>query len=36
MKIDYDPLCLLLQAAWGGGLLLSKKYRHPRLTGIEK
>ncbi|KAJ1519611.1 hypothetical protein ONE63_004885 [Megalurothrips usitatus] len=25
-----------VDAAWGGGLLLSKKYRHPRLTGIEK
>ncbi|KAH9632546.1 hypothetical protein HF086_012353 [Spodoptera exigua] len=24
------------QAAWGGGLLFSKKYRHPRLTGIER
>jgi glutamate decarboxylase len=26
----------VLQAAWGGGLLLSKKYRHPRLSGIER
>lgn len=26
----------LLQAAWGGGLLLSRKYRHPKLTGIER
>ncbi|XP_065168323.1 glutamate decarboxylase [Atheta coriaria] len=25
-----------VDAAWGGGLLLSKKYRHPRLTGIER
>ncbi|XP_058794076.1 glutamate decarboxylase isoform X3 [Phymastichus coffea] len=27
---------LHIDAAWGGGLLLSKKYRHPRLTGIER
>lgn len=27
---------LSFQAAWGGGLLLSKKYRHPRFTGIER
>ncbi|KAI5726547.1 hypothetical protein M8J76_004610 [Diaphorina citri] len=27
---------LHVDAAWGGGLLLSKKYRHPRLTGIER
>nr|CAD7567834.1 unnamed protein product [Timema californicum] len=26
---------LHVDAAWGGGLLLSRKYRHPRLTGIE-
>ncbi|KAG5676946.1 hypothetical protein PVAND_006740 [Polypedilum vanderplanki] len=25
-----------VDAAWGGGLLLSKKYRHPRLSGIER
>ncbi|XP_018328829.1 glutamate decarboxylase [Agrilus planipennis] len=25
-----------VKAAWGGGLLLSKKYRHPRLSGIER
>ncbi|XP_061726774.1 glutamate decarboxylase isoform X1 [Cydia pomonella] len=25
-----------VDAAWGGGLLFSKKYRHPRLTGIER
>ncbi|XP_014240613.1 glutamate decarboxylase [Cimex lectularius] len=29
-------LWLHIDAAWGGGLLLSKKYRHPRLTGIER
>lgn len=29
-------LTSIFQAAWGGGLLLSKKYRHPRLTGIER
>lgn len=27
---------LHVDAAWGGGLLLSKKYRHPRLTGVER
>ncbi|KAF7283962.1 hypothetical protein GWI33_022785 [Rhynchophorus ferrugineus] len=27
---------LHVDAAWGGGLLLSKKYRHPRLSGIER
>nr|CAD7585515.1 unnamed protein product [Timema genevievae] len=27
---------LHVDAAWGGGLLLSRKYRHPRLTGIER
>ncbi|XP_039299035.1 glutamate decarboxylase [Nilaparvata lugens] len=27
---------LHIDAAWGGGLLFSKKYRHPRLTGIER
>ncbi|KOB70559.1 Glutamate decarboxylase, partial [Operophtera brumata] len=37
----FDPLSTgvsvrVLQAAWGGGLLFSKKYRHPRLTGIER
>lgn len=25
-----------VDAAWGGGLLLSKKYRTPRLSGIER
>ncbi|CAH0766030.1 unnamed protein product [Bemisia tabaci] len=25
-----------VDAAWGGGLLFSKKYRHPRLSGIER
>jgi glutamate decarboxylase len=25
-----------VDAAWGGGLLLSKKHRHPRLSGIER
>ncbi|CAO1370287.1 unnamed protein product [Diamesa serratosioi] len=25
-----------VDAAWGGGLLLSKKYRNPRLSGIER
>ncbi|KAK0163060.1 hypothetical protein PV327_006771 [Microctonus hyperodae] len=29
-------LWLHVDAAWGGGLLLSKKYRHPRLSGIER
>ncbi|XP_035727671.1 glutamate decarboxylase-like isoform X1 [Vespa mandarinia] len=29
-------LWLHVDAAWGGGLLLSRKYRHPRLTGIER
>ncbi|XP_043682090.1 glutamate decarboxylase isoform X3 [Vespula pensylvanica] len=29
-------LWLHIDAAWGGGLLLSRKYRHPRLTGIER
>ncbi|XP_063237545.1 glutamate decarboxylase [Bacillus rossius redtenbacheri] len=29
-------LWLHVDAAWGGGLLLSKKHRHPRLTGIER
>ncbi|CAD7082451.1 unnamed protein product [Hermetia illucens] len=29
-------LWLHVDAAWGGGLMLSKKYRHPRLTGIER
>lgn len=24
------------QAAWGGGLLLSKTHRHPRFTGVER
>ncbi|XP_050301201.1 glutamate decarboxylase isoform X1 [Anthonomus grandis grandis] len=27
---------LHVDAAWGGSLLLSKKYRHPRLSGIER
>ncbi|KAF5274780.1 hypothetical protein FQR65_LT00363 [Abscondita terminalis] len=27
---------LHVDAAWGGGLLLSRKYRHPRLTGVER
>ncbi|KAL4103598.1 hypothetical protein QTP88_018959 [Uroleucon formosanum] len=27
---------LHIDAAWGGGLLLSRKYRHPRLNGIER
>ncbi|XP_072389109.1 glutamate decarboxylase [Diabrotica undecimpunctata] len=27
---------LHVDAAWGGGLLLSRKYRHPRLSGIER
>ncbi|XP_065336093.1 glutamate decarboxylase [Cloeon dipterum] len=27
---------LHIDAAWGGGLLLSKKYRHPRFTGVER
>ncbi|XP_075218103.1 glutamate decarboxylase [Lycorma delicatula] len=27
---------LHVDAAWGGGLLFSNKYRHPRLTGIER
>ncbi|KAJ8687253.1 hypothetical protein QAD02_023047, partial [Eretmocerus hayati] len=27
---------LHIDAAWGGGLLLSRKYRHPRMTGIER
>ncbi|GBP78756.1 Glutamate decarboxylase [Eumeta japonica] len=30
----YD-MWMHVDAAWGGGLLFSKKYRHPRLTGIE-
>lgn len=25
-----------IDAAWGGGLLLSKKYRHPRFSGVER
>ncbi|XP_043597043.1 glutamate decarboxylase isoform X1 [Bombus pyrosoma] len=29
-------LWLHIDAAWGGGLLLSRKYRHPRMTGIER
>ncbi|KAJ4439837.1 glutamate decarboxylase gad1 [Periplaneta americana] len=29
-------LWLHIDAAWGGGLLLSRKYRHPRLSGIER
>ncbi|CAH1163816.1 unnamed protein product [Phaedon cochleariae] len=27
---------LHVDAAWGGGLLLSKKYRHPRMSGVER
>ncbi|BES95160.1 Glutamate decarboxylase [Nesidiocoris tenuis] len=27
---------LHIDAAWGGGLLLSKKYRHPRFSGVER
>ncbi|XP_046398410.1 glutamate decarboxylase [Ischnura elegans] len=27
---------LHVDAAWGGGILFSRKYRHPRLTGIER
>uniref|UniRef100_A0A336MQR1 CSON003354 protein n=1 Tax=Culicoides sonorensis TaxID=179676 RepID=A0A336MQR1_CULSO len=27
---------LHIDAAWGGGLLLSQKYRHPRLDGVER
>lgn len=33
---DKYKLWLHIDAAWGGGLLLSKKYRHPRLTGVER
>ncbi|KAF2893120.1 hypothetical protein ILUMI_13053, partial [Ignelater luminosus] len=33
---DKYNMWLHVDAAWGGGLLLSKKYRHPRLTGIER
>ncbi|XP_014291048.1 glutamate decarboxylase isoform X2 [Halyomorpha halys] len=29
-------LWLHIDAAWGGGLLLSKKHRHPRLSGVER
>ncbi|XP_060848269.1 glutamate decarboxylase isoform X1 [Rhopalosiphum padi] len=29
-------LWLHIDAAWGGGLLLSRKYRYPRLAGIER
>ncbi|KAK7866512.1 hypothetical protein R5R35_002472 [Gryllus longicercus] len=29
-------LWLHVDAAWGGGLLFSRRYRHPRLTGIER
>ncbi|PSN41074.1 hypothetical protein C0J52_10612 [Blattella germanica] len=29
-------LWLHIDAAWGGGLLLSRKYRHPKLSGIER
>ncbi|XP_011147183.1 glutamate decarboxylase isoform X1 [Harpegnathos saltator] len=29
-------LWLHVDAAWGGGLLLSRKYRHPRMTGVER
>ncbi|KAL1132080.1 hypothetical protein AAG570_010038 [Ranatra chinensis] len=29
-------LWLHIDAAWGGGLLFSRKYRHPRLTGIDR
>lgn len=25
-----------VDAAWGGGLLFSKKYRHPRFSGVER
>lgn len=36
-SLIFSSLHLLkIQAAWGGGLLLSRKYRHPRLTGIER
>ncbi|XP_026316462.1 glutamate decarboxylase isoform X2 [Hyposmocoma kahamanoa] len=31
----YD-MWMHVDAAWGGGLLFSKKYRHPRLTGVER
>uniref|UniRef100_A0A1B0DE52 Uncharacterized protein n=1 Tax=Phlebotomus papatasi TaxID=29031 RepID=A0A1B0DE52_PHLPP len=33
---DKYNLWLHVDAAWGGGLLLSRKYRHPRLSGIER
>ncbi|CAG7835856.1 unnamed protein product [Allacma fusca] len=29
-------LWLHVNASWGGATLLSKKYRHPRMTGIER
>ncbi|XP_049807352.1 glutamate decarboxylase [Schistocerca nitens] len=29
-------LWLHIDAAWGGGLLMSRKYRHPRFTGVER
>lgn len=36
-EIDFFPiLTVSFQAAWGGGLLFSKKHRHPRLDGIER
>ncbi|KAI5643720.1 pyridoxal-dependent decarboxylase conserved domain-containing protein [Phthorimaea operculella] len=31
----YD-MWMHVDAAWGGGLLFSKKYRHPRLSGVER
>ncbi|KAL1512520.1 hypothetical protein ABEB36_002102 [Hypothenemus hampei] len=33
---DKYGMWLHVDAAWGGGLLLSKKYRHPRLSGVER
>ncbi|XP_031628558.1 glutamate decarboxylase isoform X1 [Contarinia nasturtii] len=33
---DKYGLWLHIDAAWGGGLLFSQKFRHPRLSGIER
>jgi len=35
-NLIYHFVLNYLQAAWGGGLLMSRKHRHPRFSGVER
>ena len=35
-EFTFQFVSLLLQAAWGGGLLMSEKYRKARFRGVER